>query len=181
MNSQRAGKQFFRLTTWSEAMEKNNFPWSFAILMVLALAGMAFGVDPSTTAGADSPSTQCSSFQGFCEIGEPSDLGGDVRVQVTLRILNHSRADVVGAIITLKALLRPDGTYGTFSPVDVRDKEGLRLGGCFIVPRRDRKEWEEGASPKLRTDFLDSAGNQAQRGIELVLVPVSEEEEPCVA
>ncbi len=134
----------------------------FICALILFVAGLTLAKD-----GPD--------FHGSYHIGEVSDLGEEVRVQLTFRIFNQSGADVVGATITLEDRMLPKKEHGSLSPVDIRAGESERLSGWFTVPRREYEHWEKGAAPQLRIDCKDPSGKQARQRVPLVPMPVPEE------
>lgn len=107
-------------------------------------------------------------FVGFYEVTNVADLGTDYRVTLTVRVFNYSDADVNNATVTLQDSAVATSDYGAYpSPVSIADRESIKLSADFTISREEYDRWQNGATPSLRTDYTDSAGNPVRRMIEL--------------
>jgi hypothetical protein len=115
-------------------------------------------------------------FAGFYEVTNVTDLGDTVRLTLTVRVYNYSDADVSGATVTLQDPSLVGNDYGSYpGTVSIADRESARLSAEFTISRAEYDRWQEGATPSLRIDYTDSAGNAIRRMIELAQMPVGEE------
>jgi len=115
-------------------------------------------------------------FAGFYEISNVTDLGGTVRVTLTVRVFNYSDADVTSATVTLQDSLQADTDYGSYPvPISIANRESARLSTDFTIPRTEYDRWQNGGTPPLRIQYSDSVGNTVQRMIELAAGLAGEE------
>lgn len=115
-------------------------------------------------------------FAGFYEVSNVTDLGDTVRLTLTVRIFNYSDADLSGATITLQDSLQAATDYGSYpGSLSLADRESVRLTNEFTLPRTEYDRWQNGATPSLRIQHSDGAGNAVQRMIELAAGLAGEE------
>lgn len=107
-------------------------------------------------------------FAAFYKVTNPTDLGTDYRVTLTILVFNYSEADVYGASITLQEALPTGADYGAYpDTVAIPDRESVQLSSEFAISRGEYDRWQNGGTPSLRIDYLDSAGNSIRRSIEM--------------
>ena len=146
-----------------------NFRAMLAILGVVSLvvAGLLFAPIPPghATNGRD--------FAGFYAVTNPTDLGGQFRVTLALRVFNYSGADVTSATITLQDPLTPGPgkDYGAVSAVSIGDGDSVTVSADFTIPGDEYDRWQNGGDPSMRIDYQYPSGNAVQRGIELSQLP----------
>lgn len=115
-------------------------------------------------------------FAGFYELTDVSELGDDYQLTFTARVFNYSDADVNNASLFLQDASEPGKTYATFTGVYMHDRENVRLSSLVTVPRREYKSWLQGRSPALEIQFTDPSGKTVRRRVELMQMPVGEEQ-----
>jgi len=123
------------------------------VLAGLALAGTAWGN------GRD--------FSGSYQVSDVSVSGDTASLTLTLRLFNHSSADISNATVVLRDMIIPSRNYGTFSNVSVPAGQAVQLSGTFQVPQREYQSWQQGRQPLLMIEFADAAGNKVRRPIEV--------------
>lgn len=117
-------------------------------------------------------------FAGFWKLGDITELPEEVSMTLTVHIHNYSGAEVVAAALILEDSRLPGETLATFlEVVDIQDGGSARASDTIIVPRREYEQWQQGARPLLRLEFLDPAGTAERRAVELTSVLVDEEEQ----
>ncbi len=114
-------------------------------------------------------------FAGFYELTNVVEDPYLVTFTFTVRIFNYSGEDVAGATIILEDSLFLD-EYAAFLDVWIPDQGEIRLQGDLIIPWEEYDLWQQGASPSLFVELQDGDGNWLHRGIELVQMPVGEED-----
>jgi len=119
-------------------------------------------------------------FAGFYELGETTDMGDHVMVQLSLRVFSYSDADVAGATLTLDDPLLPEKDYGVFPNVTVAAGESVRLSDRFLVPRVLYDAWQTGEVPTMRIDFTTTEGT-VRGPVALSRGPVDEGLSSCAA
>src|SRR5207247_6327215 len=99
--------------------EKSAVAWAVPILVLagLALAGMA------RANGRD--------FSGSYQVSDVSVSGDTASLTLTLRLFNHSTADISNATVVLRDLIIPSRNHGTFPNVSVPAGHALQLSGTF--------------------------------------------------
>lgn len=112
-------------------------------------------------------------FSGFFDWSDPTYVGEDVYVTVTLELVNRSGADVYDAAVTVEGLADPEG-YGQIWVGDVTDESRVAASGDVVVPEWEHDGWFEGAQPRFRVDYTDGSGNAAREWIELLRMPLEE-------
>lgn len=89
-----------------------------------------------------------------------ANVGSDtVALTLTLRLFNHSGADVADATVVLEDPSQQGGSFGSITGVAVRYREDIRLSADFIISRAEYDAWQQGGQPKLHIDFTDANGN----------------------
>ena len=79
------------------------------------------------------------------------------------------------AKLLLEDSLLPGRILGSFPDVSFGDRENVRRSADITIPSREYQQWQKGAKPALVIDFRDSGGNRVRRKVELVRMPVGEE------
>ena len=116
-------------------------------------------------------------FAGFYQVSEVVEFVEEFQVTLTVRVFNYSGTEVNDATIMLEDSFLPGEPYGSFiTPVYFQDRESVRLSDRFTIPRREYEDWLEGGTPSLIIDYMDANGNTIHRPIELVQMPLGEEE-----
>ena len=119
----------------------------------LALAGTAWGN------GRD--------FSAFYRVSDVSLSGETASLTLTLRLFNHTTADVSNATVVLRDMLIPTRNFGTFPNVNVPAGQTVHLTGTFQVPQREYQGWQQGRRPFLMIEYADATGNNVRRPIEI--------------
>ena len=116
-------------------------------------------------------------FAGFYEVSEVVEFVEEFQVTLTVRVFNFSDSEVNDATGMLEDSFLPGDPYGScITPVYFQDRESVRLSDRFTIPRREYEGWQEGRTPRLTIEFMDADGNTIRRPIELVQMPLGEEE-----
>ena len=134
-----------------------------ALLLCLALAAVA---------------SNSRNFTGVYKILKVTDQGDSVEVQLSLRVVNHSEADVTGATVSLRSSLKnsPAPTEAweknetPFKDVELHYNEHKRvapLEGTFTVPAQEYKQWAKGRGPNFVIDYTDESGKAHHEEIEV--------------
>ena len=121
------------------------------------------------------PAKEGIDFPGSYELSNATDLGEEFRVTLTVRVFNLSGAAVSGATITLEDQFL-DKESVLFRAVPIRDHESIKLSNDVTVSRAEYEHWQEGGTPRLRIEFKDAGGETVQGLIDLVDMPVGEEQ-----
>lgn len=115
-------------------------------------------------------------FAGFYELTDVSELGDGYQLTFTVRVFNYSDADVNNASLFLQDASEPGKTYAAFTGVYMHDRENVRLSSLVTVPRREYESWRQGRSPALEIQFTETGGKTVRRRVELLQMPVGEEQ-----
>lgn len=137
------------------------------LLLCLALAALA---------------SNSRNFTGVYRILKATDQGDSVEVRLSLRVVNHSQADVKGATISLRSSLKrlPEPTEAwekdatQFKGVALNFNEHKRvpdLEGTFTVPADEYKQWAKGRGPNFVIEFEDASGKTRHEEIEVSRMP----------
>ena len=111
--------------------------------------------------------------------------GGDVEVQVSLRVFNNSGAKVTGATISLVSSLMtlPEGTAFEwekeevpFTNVTLPFNPHVKtlappLVGTFTIPADEYEQWKKGAGPRFVIAYQDATGEQQSFRIDTAPAP----------
>jgi len=141
--------------------EKSRVAWTVnaaLVLAALALAGVAWGNGRE--------------FSGFYQVSDVNVSGETASLTFTVRLFNHSGADVTNATVVLRDAVIPSRNYGTFSSVSVAAGHAVQLSATFQVPQREYQSWQQGQRPFLMIEYADAAGNKLRRPVEVVRGPV---------
>jgi predicted RecA/RadA family phage recombinase len=136
--------------------EKLALAWAVSAALVfagLALAGAAWG------SGRD--------FSGSYQVSDVSVSGDTASLTLSLRLFNHSTADVSNATVVLRDLIIPSRNFGTFPNVNIPAGQTVQLSGTFQVPQREYQSWQQGRKPFLMIEYADASGNKVRRPIEV--------------
>jgi len=137
--------------------EKFAVAWAVSAALVfagLALAGTAWGN------GRD--------FSGSYQVSGVTVSGDTASLTLTLRLFNHSTADISNATVVLRDMIIPSRNHGRISNVSVPAGQAVQLSGTFQVPQREYQSWQRGKQPFLMIEYVDAAGNKVRRPIEIV-------------
>jgi len=107
-------------------------------------------------------------FSGSCRVSDVSVSGEAASLTLTLRLFNHSSADVSNATVVLRDVMIPTRNYGTISNVNVPAGRAVQFSGTFQVPQREYQSWQQGRQPLLMIEYTDAVGNKVRRPIEIV-------------
>jgi hypothetical protein len=138
-----------------------------SLLLCLALAAVA---------------SNSRNFTGVYRILKVTEQGDSVEVQLSLRVVNHSAADVTGATISLRSSLKnlPEPTEAweknetPFKDVELHYNEHKRvppLEGTFTVPADEYKQWGKGRGPNFVIDYNDASGKARHEEIQISRMP----------
>jgi hypothetical protein len=150
-------------------MNGRNFRNGWIVSAALVVAGLACG-GLARGNGRE--------FSGFYRISDASVSGETVSLTLTLRLSNHSGADVSNATVLLRDWILPSRNYGTFASVNVAAGRTVQLSGTFQVPQHEYQSWQQGRHPFLMIEYADAAGNKVRRPIEIARGPVRPEARP---
>jgi hypothetical protein len=117
-------------------------------------------------------------FSGFYRISDASVSGETVSLTLTLRLFNHSGADVSNATVMLRDRIIPSQNYGTFASVKVPAGRAVQLSGTFQISQHEYQSWQQGRQPFLMIEYADAAGNKVRRPIEIARSPIRPEAKP---
>jgi len=121
-------------------------------------------------------------FAGSYKVLQVTNQGSSVQVQLSLRIINYSGADVTDAKVSLQSSL-PAGPglmeswvaqQPVFQGVTLHFNEHKivpPLEGTFTVPALEYKKWQKGVSPHFVIEFTDASGKLQRQPIELAPQP----------
>jgi hypothetical protein len=121
-------------------------------------------------------------FTAVYGVIKTTDQGDNVAVQLSLRVINHSGADVKGATISLRSSskLSPEPTAAwekqatPFNDVALNFNEHKRvppLQGTFTVPVEEYQRWQKGLGPNFVIVYEDASGKTHQEEIQLSRMP----------
>lgn len=127
--------------------------WATVVLLGLAWVGLA--------------QANGREFSGFYRVSDVSVSGDTASLTLTLRLFNHSGADVSNAAVVLHDVFIPTRNYGTISNVNVPAEHVVQFSGTFQVPQREYQSWQQGRRPFLMIEYTDAAGNKVRRPIEV--------------
>ena len=132
---------------------------------LIALLGAVLGIAVSASAGTGRD------FSGFYELSNVAEAPDEVSVTFTVRVFNHSDADVHDVTLTLEDPLLPDQEFGTLQSTFIGSGGSIVLRGDFVLPAREYESWQKGVPPTLRIEF-STAAEASQRGrVELIPMP----------
>ena len=147
-------------------MKREKFAVAWAVRAALVLAGLAL----AGTAWGNGRE-----FSGFYRVSDVSVSGDTASLTLTLRLINHSSADVSNATVALRDSIIPSRNFGTFPNVSVPAGQTVQLSGTFQVPQREYESWQQGRRPFLMIEYADATGNKVRRPIEVAPGPVRPE------
>jgi hypothetical protein len=121
-------------------------------------------------------------FTGVYKTLKVTEQGDSVEVQLSLRVVNHSAADVIGATISLRSSLKNslepteawEKNETPFKDVELHYNEHKRvppLESTFTVPAEEYKQWAKGRGPNFVIDYNDASGKTHHEKIELSRMP----------
>jgi hypothetical protein len=113
-------------------------------------------------------------FSALYQILKVSERGDNVEVEVSLRVFNHSGANVTGATISLvSSLVTPplgpvfdwEKDEVPFTDVELPYNAHVKtvappLVRTFTIPADEYAQWKAGAGPRFVIAYLDAAGEQ---------------------
>ena len=115
-------------------------------------------------------------FAGFYDFSNVSKSGDAYLLTLRLHVFNYGVTDVNYGTLTLEDSLPTEEHYGTLSGIYLPAGESIRLTEDFTVPARLYGEWQRGISPCVNLKYQMPGGSTKSRMIELVLMPLEEEE-----
>ena len=139
-------------------MKRKKLGVAWTVSATLVLAGLAW----TGLARADGRN-----FSGFYQVSDVSVSGETASLTLTLRLINHSSADVSNATVALRDSIIPSRNFGTFPNVSVPAGQTVQLSGTFQVPQREYESWQQGRRPFLMFEYADISGNKVRRPIEV--------------
>jgi hypothetical protein len=110
-------------------------------------------------------------FQGYFNFRQVSVVNDQVFVTLDVKILNHTRADVHDAKITLQNSFLQPANLGFFPTVSVASGRAVDTTQQFVVPAAEFHLWTKGARPRFLISYVDAEGNTVQQRIELIRQP----------
>jgi len=124
-------------------------------------------------------------FSALYQILKVTDRGGEVHVQVSLRVFNNTGADVTGATISLVSSLvtPPEGVAFEWEKEEVPFTNvtllfnphvktlAPALVGTFTIPADEYAQWKKGAGPRFVIAYQNAAGEQQSFRIDTAPAP----------
>ncbi len=107
-------------------------------------------------------------FSATYALGSPRSVDAThVSVPITLRLRNHSGADVTNATVSLRSLLghvrvpKPANLQSSSAAasVAVRDRAVVPVATSFVVPTWEYERWQRGGRPMLALRIEDPSGH----------------------
>jgi hypothetical protein len=124
-------------------------------------------------------------FSALYQVLKVTDRGGEMHVQVSLRVFNNSGADVTGATISLvSSLVTPaegpafewEKEEVPFTNVTLRFNPHVKivapaLVGTFTIPADEYEQWKKGAGPRFVIAYQDATGEPQNFRIDMEPAP----------
>ena len=114
-------------------------------------------------------------FSARYDITNVSPVGANqVSVTLSLRLQNHSGADIADAEVSLQdqdsALeFKSLGVFPTH--VTLANHSVANVSGTFLVPAPYVTQWRTGARPRVIVRFMSAQGRWSRRPVELLFMP----------
>jgi hypothetical protein len=95
-----------------------------------------------------------------------------VSVTLSLRLQNHSGADVADAEVSLQDIVQESSALGVFPMhLSLMNHAVAKLSGAFIVPTRYVTQWRTGQGPRIVVRVVSDTGHAIRRPVELLYMP----------
>ena len=114
-------------------------------------------------------------FAGSYELRDVVDQGDQVNGRFLARIFNYSDRDIQGATVILEGLLLPGDPYAQWPSLSIFDRQSVKVEAWVTLPKQEYEQWRQGARPRLAVEFQNQAGDTYRNPVELVQLPVGEE------
>ena len=142
------------------------------LLSLLCATAIVFSATASAKDGRD--------FAGFYEISNVIEMGDETSLTLTVQIFNYSDGPVTDAQVSLLRagwFIAPppadDGNgYGTLGALTLDDRDYIVLSGDFTVTTQEYQSWMQGLNPHVQVAIINDAGQQVQRPVELLQMPM---------
>lgn len=102
------------------------------------------------------------------EAGERYPL---VQLKFTIRVMNHSDADVSQARIDLDDFFFGTKKRPLSKSVNFKQGDFVLLSNTMLVPKQDYERWQQGSTPYVFIEYRDPAGNNKRDKITLSRLP----------
>jgi hypothetical protein len=114
-------------------------------------------------------------FTGFYQVTSATDQGdGTTQVTLSVDIFNYRADDAVNAVVTLGDSVNPLARYGSFEAATISSGGDVILTAQFLVPNYEYQRWgQNGMTPTLSIEFIDSNNNPETNGVALTQAPVN--------
>jgi len=112
-------------------------------------------------------------FSARYDITNVSPVGANqVSVTLSLRLQNHSGADIADAEVSLQDSVLAFKTLGVFpTHVSLANHSVANVSGTFLVPAPYVTQWRTGARPRVIVRFMSAQGRWSRRPVELLFMP----------
>jgi hypothetical protein len=114
-------------------------------------------------------------FGGFYELTNIVDDGNVVSMKFAARIFNYSETDVIGAELALEDPTLPEA-YALFPSVRIDYQGSVLVTAQVSAPGWEYDHWSQGGTPRLTITYSDARANVISRLIELVKMPLGEQQ-----
>jgi len=104
---------------------------------------------------------------GTYRIEQISDLGGEVRVTMHIRLLNNSPQNLSITKIALRDTHQRRNPAGTSAWSRLEPREAATVDQEFVVSRAEYESWSKGARPMLQVAYQPAGGREVARTIVL--------------
>jgi|SRR5579885_880547 hypothetical protein len=131
------------------------------LLITTRLAATLFFAAGAAAAGPNR------AFTGFYSLSNVTDLGRQVRLTISLDIVNRSGADVKNAAIWLEHSPHPDKSTKTFTGISLQQRQQIHLEDQITVSSQEYSRWLHGSLPSFWIAYKNGKGQQKQHRIEL--------------
>jgi len=137
-----------------------NIPSGFAFLLLLPCLLASLVAAPVRAAGPE--------LAGSYRIEQVTNLGGQVRVTLHVRLVNNSQGEVFVTQAALETRSRKQGPAAAAAVVTrLAPRESTTLEQQVVVSRAEYESWTKGERPSLRVALRPGTGNAVTRTISL--------------
>jgi hypothetical protein len=132
------------------------------LLITTRLAATLFFAAGAAAAAGPNPA-----FTGFYSLSNVTELGRQVRLTISLDIVNRSGADVKNAAIWLERSPHPDKSTKTFTGISLQERQQIHLEDQITISSQEYFLWLHGSLPSFWIAYKNGKGQQRQHKIEL--------------
>ncbi|GEM_PF-4066419 len=117
--------------------------------------------------GAASAAGPGRDFTGFYSLSNVVELGSQVRLAISLDIVNRSGADVKNAALWMDSP-HSGKSAKTFSGISLPPRKPVHLEDQLTIGSQEYRRWLHGSLPSFWIAYKNGKGQQKQHKIELV-------------